>query len=157
MAQIFEYFVVCGIGPEIRTLDNIKGFHGTEVMYLPSLLDQYPPPNHTLYPPPPPQLPTVSVIVTATVFWFCFSCFEFNFIVLFQCWEIWVVSGKCAFWQVVLPAGVEFYSSGFDSNDPSTFPKTYPIVLTGAFELSANLIHLFIRTYLNLIYMNFRF
>ncbi|KAK9996432.1 hypothetical protein SO802_021118 [Lithocarpus litseifolius] len=89
MAQIFEYFVVCGIGPEIRTLDNIKGFHGTEVMYLPSLLDQYPPPNHTLYPPPPPQLPTV-----------------------------------------VLPAGVEFYSSGFDSNDPSTFPKTYPIVLT---------------------------
>jgi len=68
MAQIFEYFVVCGIGPEIRTLDNIKGFHGTEVMYLPSLLDQYPPPNHTLYPPPPPQLPTVSVIVTATVF-----------------------------------------------------------------------------------------
>ncbi|KAL0008183.1 hypothetical protein SO802_009685 [Lithocarpus litseifolius] len=89
MAQIFEYFVVCGIGPEIRTLDNIKGFHGTEVMYLPSLLDQYPPPNHTLYPPPPPQLPTV-----------------------------------------VLPAGVEFYSSGFDSNDPSTFPRTYPIVLT---------------------------
>ncbi|KAK4567754.1 hypothetical protein RGQ29_003497 [Quercus rubra] len=89
MAQVFEYFVVCGIGPEIRTLDNIKGFHGTEVMYLPSLLDQYPPPNHTLYPPPPPQLPTV-----------------------------------------VLPAGVEFYSSGFDSNDPSTFPKTYPIVLT---------------------------
>ncbi|XP_075661445.1 DENN domain and WD repeat-containing protein SCD1-like isoform X1 [Castanea sativa] len=89
MAQIFEYFVVCGIGPEIRTLDNIKGFHGTEVMYLPSLLDQYPPSNHTLYPPPPPQLPTV-----------------------------------------VLPAGVEFYSSGFDSNDPSSFPKTYPIVLT---------------------------
>nr|XP_023899728.1 DENN domain and WD repeat-containing protein SCD1 isoform X2 [Quercus suber] len=89
MAQVFDYFVVCGIGPEIRTLDNIKGFHGTEVMYLPSLLDQYPPPNHTLYPPPPPQLPTV-----------------------------------------VLPAGVEFYSSGFDSNDPSTFPKTYPIVLT---------------------------
>ncbi|XP_050256906.1 DENN domain and WD repeat-containing protein SCD1-like [Quercus robur] len=89
MAQVFEYFVVCGIGPEIRTLDNIKGFQGTEVMYLPSLLDQYPPPNHTLYPPPPPQLPIV-----------------------------------------VLPAGVEFYSSGFDANDPSTFPKTYPIVLT---------------------------
>ncbi|XP_075666674.1 DENN domain and WD repeat-containing protein SCD1-like isoform X1 [Castanea sativa] len=89
MAQIFEYFVVCGIGLEIRTLDNIKGFYGTEVMYLPSLLDQYPPSNHTLYPPPPPQLSTV-----------------------------------------VLPAGVEFYSSGFDSNDPSTFPKTYPIVLT---------------------------
>ena len=59
MAGIFEYFVVCGIGPEIRTLEGEKGFHGTLVMYLPSLLDQYPPPNHTLYPPPPPQLPTV--------------------------------------------------------------------------------------------------
>ncbi|RVX14181.1 DENN domain and WD repeat-containing protein SCD1 [Vitis vinifera] len=31
----------------------------------------------------------------------------------------------------VLPAGVEFYSSGFDSNDVSTFPRSYPIVLTG--------------------------
>ncbi|KAM7483016.1 hypothetical protein LguiB_007599 [Lonicera macranthoides] len=58
MAGIFEYFVACGIGPEIRTLDGNKGFHGTGVMYLPSLLDQYPPLNHTLYPPPPPQLPT---------------------------------------------------------------------------------------------------
>lgn len=86
---MFEYFVVCGIGPEIRTLDGNKGFHGPEVMYLPSLLDQYPPPNHSLYPPPPPQLPTC-----------------------------------------VLPAGVEFYASGFDSNDASTFPRSYPIVLT---------------------------
>ncbi|KAK4280838.1 hypothetical protein QN277_012408 [Acacia crassicarpa] len=89
MAPIFEYFVVCGIGPEIRTLEGSKGFHGTGYMYLPSLLDQYPPPNHSLYPPPPPQLPTC-----------------------------------------VLPAGVEFYSSGFDSNSPSTFPRSYPIVLT---------------------------
>ncbi|KAL2934077.1 DENN domain and WD repeat-containing protein SCD1, partial [Bienertia sinuspersici] len=30
----------------------------------------------------------------------------------------------------VLPAGVEFYASGFDRNDPSTYPRTYPIVLT---------------------------
>lgn len=60
MAPIFEYFVVCGIGPEIRTLDGNKGFHGTGVMYLASLLDQYPPLNHSLYPPPPPQLPIVS-------------------------------------------------------------------------------------------------
>ncbi|XP_054818326.1 DENN domain and WD repeat-containing protein SCD1 isoform X1 [Prosopis cineraria] len=89
MAPIFEYFVVCGIGPEIRTLEGSKGFHGTGYMYLPSLLDQYPPPNHSPHPPPPPQLPTC-----------------------------------------VLPAGVEFYSSGFDSNDPSTFPRSYPIVLT---------------------------
>ncbi|KNA06482.1 hypothetical protein SOVF_180550 isoform A [Spinacia oleracea] len=89
MAPIFEYFIVCGIGPEIRTLDENKGFYGTNYRYLPSLLDQYPPLNHTLYPPPPPQLP-----------------------------------------MCVLPAGVEFYASGFDGNDPSTYPRTYPIVLT---------------------------
>nr|XP_028947932.1 DENN domain and WD repeat-containing protein SCD1 [Malus domestica] len=89
MARIFEHFVVCGIGPEIRTLDGAKGFHGFDTYYLPSLLDQYPPPNHSLYPPPPPQLPTC-----------------------------------------VLPAGVLFYSSGFDSNDAYTFPRSYPIVLT---------------------------
>lgn len=89
MARIFEYFVVCGIGTEIRTLDGNRGYHGAGVMYMPALLDQYPPSNHTLYPPPPPQLPTC-----------------------------------------VLPAGVEFYGSGFDSNDPSTLPRSYPIVLT---------------------------
>ncbi|CAK9147765.1 unnamed protein product [Ilex paraguariensis] len=63
MARLFEYFVVCGLGPEIRTLDGNRGFHGTEEMYLPSLLDQYPPPNHSLYPPPPPQLPTQLYVV----------------------------------------------------------------------------------------------
>ncbi|XP_024991389.1 DENN domain and WD repeat-containing protein SCD1 isoform X3 [Cynara cardunculus var. scolymus] len=89
MSQLFEYFVVCGIGPEIRTLDGEKGFHGTGVFYLASLLDQYPPPTHMLYPPPPPQLPTC-----------------------------------------VLPAGVEFYTSGFDSRNALSFPRSYPIVLT---------------------------
>ncbi|KAG8484168.1 hypothetical protein CXB51_022902 [Gossypium anomalum] len=89
MAGIFEYFVVCGLGPEIRTLDGTKGYHGTEYLYLPSLLDQYPPLNHTLYPPPPPQLPTC-----------------------------------------VLPAGVELFPSGFDYNDPLSYPRSYPIVLT---------------------------
>ncbi|KAJ4959695.1 hypothetical protein NE237_019605 [Protea cynaroides] len=89
MARVFEYFVVCGIGPEIRTLDGNRGFHGTGFMYLSSLLDQFPSSNNSLYPPPPPQLSTC-----------------------------------------VLPAGVEFYSSGFDPNDVSTFPRSYPIVLT---------------------------
>ncbi|EEF50636.1 F-box and wd40 domain protein, putative [Ricinus communis] len=87
MARIFEYFVVCGLGAELRTLDGNKGYHGRGVMYLASLLDQYPPDNH--HSPPPPQLPTC-----------------------------------------VLPAGVEFYSSGFDANDASSFPRSYPIVLT---------------------------
>ncbi|XP_042042708.1 DENN domain and WD repeat-containing protein SCD1-like isoform X1 [Salvia splendens] len=89
MLPIFEYFVVCGMGPEIRTLDGVRGYHGMLTMYLSSLLDQYPPSNHALYPPPPPQLSTC-----------------------------------------VLPAGVQFYSSGFDSDDPSSFPRNYPIVLT---------------------------
>ncbi|KAG8379360.1 hypothetical protein BUALT_Bualt07G0080500 [Buddleja alternifolia] len=89
MPRIFEYFVVCGIGPEIRTLEGNRGYHGSAIFYLPSLLDQYPPSNHSLYPPPPPQLPTC-----------------------------------------VLPAGVQFYSSGFHSDDPSSSPRTYPIVLT---------------------------
>ncbi|XP_038893863.1 DENN domain and WD repeat-containing protein SCD1 [Benincasa hispida] len=89
MARIFEYFVVCGIGPEIRSLDGNKGFHGFSYLYLPSLLDQYPPSNNSHCPPPPPQLPTC-----------------------------------------VLPAGVEFFSSGFDSSDACTFPRSYPIVLT---------------------------
>ncbi|KAF6137567.1 hypothetical protein GIB67_031846 [Kingdonia uniflora] len=55
MAVNFEYFVVCGIGPEIRTLDGNRGFHGSNFMYMPSLLDQFLP-NQSLY--PPPQLPT---------------------------------------------------------------------------------------------------
>ncbi|KAL0318822.1 UNVERIFIED_CONTAM: DENN domain and WD repeat-containing protein SCD1 [Sesamum angustifolium] len=89
MPQIFEYFVVCGIGPEIRTLDGNRGYHGTDTMYLPALLDQYPHSNNSLYPPPPPQLSTC-----------------------------------------VLPAGVQFHSSGCDSNDLTSFPRSYPIVLT---------------------------
>ncbi|KAE8667221.1 Serine/threonine-protein kinase SAPK8 [Hibiscus syriacus] len=43
----------------MRTLDGIKGYQGTEYMFLPYLLDQYPPLNHILY-PPPPQLSTLS-------------------------------------------------------------------------------------------------
>lgn len=69
MARVFEYFVVCGIGPEIRTLDGSKGYHGPEYCYLSSVLDQFPPLNHSLYPPPPPQLSTVSV---SLIFFFLF-------------------------------------------------------------------------------------
>eukprot|EP01018_Ginkgo_biloba_P036033 Gb_36258 [translate_table: standard] len=87
--RVFEYFVVCGLGPELRTLDGVKGFQGTHVMYMPSLLDQFPSTKDSDYPPPPPQLSTC-----------------------------------------VLPAGVEFYSSGFNTSDKSSHPRSYPIVLT---------------------------
>lgn len=58
-SRIFEYFVVCGIGPEIQTLDGEIGYHGTGYKYAASLLDQFPATDHSLYPPPPPQLSTV--------------------------------------------------------------------------------------------------
>lgn len=41
---------------------------------------------------------------------------------------------SCLNLQCVLPAGVEFYASGYDPNDPATFPRSYPIVLTGMQE-----------------------
>ncbi|GLJ48583.1 hypothetical protein SUGI_1024890 [Cryptomeria japonica] len=87
--RIFEYFAVCGLGPELRTLDGVKGFHGTLVKYMPSLLDQFPSSKDSDYPPPPPQLSTC-----------------------------------------VLPAGVEFYTSGFNASDKASHPHSYPIVLT---------------------------
>ncbi|KAJ6669953.1 C-MYC PROMOTER BINDING PROTEIN, partial [Salix viminalis] len=57
MGGIFEYFIACGLGLEMRTMDGNKGYHGMRVLYLPFLLDQYPLGNHSLYPPPPTQLP----------------------------------------------------------------------------------------------------
>lgn len=60
MAPLFEYFVVCGIGPEIRTLDGITGYYGMNYVYESSLIDQYPRFGHSLYAPLPPELPMVS-------------------------------------------------------------------------------------------------
>ncbi|KAK2991402.1 hypothetical protein RJ640_010866 [Escallonia rubra] len=94
--RIFEYFVVCGVGPEIRTLDGNKGFHGTGVMYLSSLLDHIPKGKETRT----------------------------------RCPKNGKKKKKRESKECVLPAGVEFYASGFDSNDASTFPRSYPIVLT---------------------------
>ncbi|KAJ6758317.1 DENN DOMAIN-CONTAINING PROTEIN 3 [Salix koriyanagi] len=58
MGGIFEYFVACGLGSEMRTMDGNKGYHGMRVLYLPFLLDQYLLDNPSLYPLLPPQLPT---------------------------------------------------------------------------------------------------
>lgn len=69
MTRVFEYFVVCGIGPEIRSLDGNKGFQGTGVMYMPAFLDQFPPTSSSKFPPPPPpQLPTVSILSDFSLF-----------------------------------------------------------------------------------------
>lgn len=57
-SRIFEYFVVCGLGPELRSLDGAKGFQGTHAMYMPSVLDQFPSSKDSDCPPPPPQLST---------------------------------------------------------------------------------------------------
>lgn len=43
--------------------------------------------------------------------------------------------------QCVLPAGIEFHASGFDPKDPSTFPRTYPIVLTGKEVSTFNIVY----------------
>ncbi|XP_010677977.2 DENN domain and WD repeat-containing protein SCD1 isoform X1 [Beta vulgaris subsp. vulgaris] len=90
MAPLFEYFVVCGLGPEIRTLyESSSGYYGIDCTYEPSLIDQYPPLGHSLYAPLPPELP-----------------------------------------MCVMPEGVEFCKSGFDAKDSSSYPRSYPIVLT---------------------------
>ena len=95
MAGIFEYFVVCGLGPKIRTLDGNKGYHGMDVLYLASLLDQYPPSNHSLYPPPPPQLSTVSSTIQLHFFHFSLPMgfFPINLpMASFFIWFVWYLS-----------------------------------------------------------------
>lgn len=84
-----EYFVVCGLGPEVKTTDGKSGFQGFEAMYMPCLLDQFPPTASSGCAPLPPQLP-----------------------------------------PCVLPAGVEFYSSGPTVGDETSQPRSHPIVLT---------------------------
>lgn len=140
MSRIFEYFVVCGIGPEIRSIDGNKGYHGPGWMYLPSLLDQFPPSTHSLYPPPPPQLSTVNT------FFLSFRIFEFR----------WCNNVSDCWLQCVLPAGVEFHASGFDPNDPSTFPRSYPIVLTGMLFYLHFLFNFTLNCYLILVYVEVR-
>ncbi|VAH61092.1 unnamed protein product [Triticum turgidum subsp. durum] len=166
-SRIFEYFVVCGLGPEIRALDGLKGFHGAEEMYMPAFIDQFPHSGHALYPPPPPQLPTCTevrivrsicqlrtqpcigrdrnlrmagkIIGRHTAPWIVGlrgACY-FNMFNHIPARDLFVpahiiynqnllaVSKSC-----VLPAGVRIYSSGLDANDVSTYPRSYPIVLT---------------------------
>ncbi|KAL3688572.1 hypothetical protein R1sor_014881 [Riccia sorocarpa] len=56
--RFIEYFVVCGLGPDLQTTDSQRGFHGTQnVRYQPALLDQFPSTTDSDIPPPPPQLP----------------------------------------------------------------------------------------------------
>ncbi|KAH9621135.1 hypothetical protein KSS87_023807 [Heliosperma pusillum] len=89
MAPVFEYFVVCGVGPNIKTLEGSNGYYGMKYKYDVSLIDQFPSNGEFLYPELPPELP------------------------------------KC-----VLPAGLDFFASGFDVNEFSSYPRSYPVVLT---------------------------
>ena len=64
-----EYFVVCGLGPEVQTMDGKPGFHGFEAMYMQSILDQFPPPSKgSKVPPLPPQLPVVCILMRKCMF-----------------------------------------------------------------------------------------
>ncbi|KAL2624334.1 hypothetical protein R1flu_008579 [Riccia fluitans] len=57
-ARFIEYFVVCGLGPDLQTTENQRGFHGTQnLKYQPALLDQFPSSTDSDIPSPPPQLP----------------------------------------------------------------------------------------------------
>lgn len=56
-ARAMEYFVVCGLGPEVKTIENKPGFRGFDHFYMPSLLDQFPPSPPSGVSPLPPQLP----------------------------------------------------------------------------------------------------
>lgn len=54
--RFIDYFVVCGLGPELVSIEGQKGYHGTAAKYQPALLDQLPVKDH----PDgglPPQLP----------------------------------------------------------------------------------------------------
>jgi len=57
MGRLLEYFLVCGLGPDLQSTDNERGYSGTSVYYQPALLDQFPPSDISELPPPPPQLP----------------------------------------------------------------------------------------------------
>lgn len=89
--RLVDYFVVCGLGPELRSAEGPKGYHGTSAIYIPALLDQYPPASvsSSEVPPLPPQIELC-----------------------------------------VMPMGVSLYSTGLSASDESSFPRSYPIVLT---------------------------
>lgn len=62
-ARAMEYFVVCGLGPEVKTIENKSGFRGFDHLYMPSLLDQFPPSPPSGVSPLPPQLPKVHILM----------------------------------------------------------------------------------------------
>ncbi|KAI5083987.1 hypothetical protein GOP47_0000156 [Adiantum capillus-veneris] len=56
-ARVLEYFVVCGLGPDVKTMDGKSGFQGFDQTYMPSLVDQFPPTISSGVTALPPQLP----------------------------------------------------------------------------------------------------
>eukprot|EP00250_Pteridium_aquilinum_P022196 c25321_g4_i1 orf=296-3940(-) len=88
-ARVMEYFVVCGLGPSVKTMQEKPGFQGFDQSYHPFLLDQFPPTSSSGVAAFPPQLPLC-----------------------------------------VMPAGVEFHSSGPTIGDEASQPRSYPVILT---------------------------
>jgi hypothetical protein len=64
MGRLLEYFLVCGLGPDLQTTDTPpeRGYFGTSVYYAPALLDQFPRSDIADCPDPPPQLPLVRTV-----------------------------------------------------------------------------------------------
>lgn len=65
MGRLLEYFLVCGLGPDLQTTHSPPdhGYFGSSVCYQPALLDQYPRSEIADCPDPPPQLPLVSLLL----------------------------------------------------------------------------------------------
>ncbi len=158
MARLVDYFVVCGLGPDLHAIDGSRGFQGTGMRYQPALLDQFPPLATPECHPPPPQLPLVSkqarfwgkkklarlsvlLPIRSRAFsssFFLGSLLSRGFLSNVGAMRRMIelrfrfrVRLRVFWMQCVLPGGVEIYSTGPNSQDPSSFPRSYPIVLTG--------------------------
>ncbi|CAI5512244.1 unnamed protein product [Closterium sp. Naga37s-1] len=91
--RFLDYFVVCGLGLDLRLMDGTRGFHGMKshgvrISYMPVLIDRLPAEEHKKF-----KIPEMLPLA-------------------------------------VLPGGLRFYSHGANQDEPLSFPRSYPIILT---------------------------